>query len=266
MVPVALTVAGSDPSGGAGIQADTKTFHQHGCYGCAVVTLLTVQNTRRLDRIEVVSPDLVAGQLRAVLEDMQPGAGKTGALGSAGVVEAVAEAIGEHPLPLVVDPVLASKQGAVLIDDTALRALQRYLLPRALLVAPNLDEAEVLAGRSARDRQGIRDAARAIADLGSRAVIIKGGHLSGDAIDTLYHEGEFVEFSGTRVDARHTHGVGCAFSAAITAGLAKGKRLVEAVAEAKTWIGRAIASAPGIGGGVCAVDHHAPVGEAPDKG
>jgi hydroxymethylpyrimidine/phosphomethylpyrimidine kinase len=266
MVPVALTVAGSDPSGGAGIQADIKTFHQHGCYGCAVVSLLTVQNTRRLDRVEVVSPDLVAGQLRAVLEDIMPHAAKTGALGSSGVVEAVAEVFGEHPLPLVVDPVLASKQGAVLIDDTARLAMERHLLRHAFLVTPNLDEAEVLSGRTVRDRTGIRDAARAIADLGPRAVLIKGGHLSGDAIDTLYYEGEFVELTAARIDTWHTHGVGCAFSAAITAGLAGGSGLVEAVTAAKHWIVRALTSAPGVGSGVCAIDHHAPVGEPRQKG
>jgi hydroxymethylpyrimidine/phosphomethylpyrimidine kinase len=265
MAPVALTIAGSDPSGGAGIQADIKTFHQHGCYGCAVIALVTVQNTLRLDRVQVLPSDLVAAQLQSVLEDMKPQAAKTGALGSAAVVEAVAEVIGEHPLPLVVDPVLASKQGAVLTDDSARRSLQRHLLPHALLVTPNLAEAEVLSGRPVKDRADIRDAAKAIADHGPRAVLIKGGHLPGDAIDTLYFDGEYLELSARRIDTRNTHGVGCAFSAAITAGLARGRELSEAVACAKNWISRAIASAPGVGHGVCAVDLNAPVEDLPDR-
>ncbi len=266
MFPVALSIAGSDPSGGAGIQADTKTFHQHGCYGCAVVTLVTVQNTLRLDRVEVLDADLVSEQLRAVLEDTAPRAAKTGALGSAAIVEAVTDVLVDHPLPLVVDPVLASKRGAVLADDSALRAIRNRLLPRALLVTPNLDEAEALSGRSGRDRQSIREAARAIADLGSEAVLVKGGHLPGDAVDTLYWKGQFHEFFAPRINSRYTHGVGCSFSAAITAGLARGNKLVESIARAKTWINRAIASAPGVGQGICAVDHHAPVEEQKDEG
>jgi len=259
MVAVALTIAGSDPSGGAGIQADIKTFHQHGCYGCAVITLLTVQNTLGLGRVEVLAADLVADQLRAVLEDIAPRAAKTGALGSAAVAEAVTDVLLGHPLPLVVDPVLTSKKGAILADDSALRSLRQCLLPRATLVTPNLDEAEALSGRPARDRKSIRDAARAIADLGSEAVLVKGGHLAGDAVDTLYWKEEFFELSTSRIDSRHTHGVGCSLSAAITAGLARGHDLIAAVTRAKSWINRAIASAPGVGKGICAVDHHAMV-------
>lgn len=229
-----------------------------------MITLVTVQNTRSLDRVEVLASDLVAGQLRAVLDDVEPEAAKTGALGSAAIVEVVAEIIRDRPFPLVVDPVLASKQGQILTDDSALRSLRRYLLPHASLVTPNLEEAAILAERPVRDRSGIRDAARAIADLGPRAVLVKGGHLPGDAIDTLYEEGEFIELVAPRIDTRHTHGVGCTLSAAITAGLAKGRGLAEAVTSAKSWVSSAIASAPGVGKGVCAVNHHAPVEDPPE--
>lgn len=259
MAHIALTIAGSDPSGGAGIQADLKTFHQHGCYGCAVISLITVQNTRSVQRVEVLSAQLVGEQLDAVLEDIRPGAVKTGALGSAEVVEAVAERLMRERLPLVVDPVFLSKHGAALANEDALLQLKKRLLPCALLVTPNLHEAQILARRGISDLAGVRDAARAIADMGPRAVLIKGGHGPVEALDTLYSEGEFHAFRGSKIESIHTHGVGCTLSAAITAQLSLGRPLVDAIDRAKAWLTRAIATAPGVGHGIGAVNHHAPL-------
>jgi hydroxymethylpyrimidine/phosphomethylpyrimidine kinase len=253
-VSVALTIAGSDPSGGAGIQADLKTFHQFGVYGEAVITLLTVQNTRRVERIECLTADLVIAQLRAVLEDIPPRAAKTGALGDAAIVRAIAS----EPLgcPLVVDPVMISKHGAPLISQDARLALIEYLLPKAYLVTPNLAEAESLSGISI---SNVDDMRRAAALIRAPNVLIKGGHLAGDAVDLLLSDGVFHEFTSERVDTVHTHGTGCTYSAAITAELAKGATLLAAVASAKRFISRAIRTNPGLGGGSGPVNHHAPV-------
>jgi hydroxymethylpyrimidine/phosphomethylpyrimidine kinase len=247
MPPVALTIAGSDPSGGAGIQADLKTFHRFGVYGAAAVTLITVQNTTRLSRIEVLDAGLVRDQIQAVLEDLYPGAIKTGALGSEAVVRAVAEC--RFTCPLIVDPVMLSSSGASLLGLAARHALRKLLLPRASLVMPNLAEASELTGSPVRTPQDMRDAARRIAEGGARAVLVKGGHLEGDALDILLNEGVFSEFRSPRIDTRHTHGTGCAYSAAITALLASGVSLSEAVGRAKAFVFEAIRQSPGIGAG-----------------
>ncbi|MBN1653282.1 MAG: bifunctional hydroxymethylpyrimidine kinase/phosphomethylpyrimidine kinase [Deltaproteobacteria bacterium] len=254
---VALTIAGSDPSGGAGIQADLKTFHQFGCYGCAVVTLLTAQNTRVLKRVEVMSADIVAEQLDTLFEDIQPRVAKTGALGSAEIVDVVAQRFERHGIALVVDPVFVSKQGAELLTERGLNRLRQRLLPRARLVTPNLKEAELLSKRAIRDRQGARDAAKAIADLGVEAVLLKGGHGPEveDAIDTLFWKGDFLELRALRIDSRNTHGVGCTLSSAIVAGLCHGRALDDAVGKAKTWLTKAISSSPAVGHGSCALNH-----------
>ena len=257
MPPVALTIAGSDPSGGAGLQADLKTFHQFGVYGEAVVTLLTVQNTLAVRRVECLPAELVLEQLRAVLEDIPPQAAKTGALGNRDIVEAVAAAAAGFDFPLVVDPVMLSKHGAPLVAEDARDAIARRLLPHAFLVTPNLHEASVLAGLTIRDLADMRHAAERIRDLGARAVLIKGGHLAGPATDVLLVDGTFHEFSEARVETRHTHGTGCTYSAAITASLALGLELPEAVGRAKAFITAAIRSAPGLGAGAGPVNHHA---------
>jgi hydroxymethylpyrimidine/phosphomethylpyrimidine kinase len=254
---VGLTIAGSDPSGGAGIQADLKTFHQFGIYGTSVITLLTVQNTRRVDAVQVLSPDLVAAQLQAVLEDIPPDAAKTGALGGEEVIRTVAEAAAAFRFPLVVDPVMLSKHGAPLIPPAARTALRELLLPHAALVTPNLHEAAELSGVEISNLEGMHDAARRIADLGVAAVLVKGGHLGGDPVDVLYCKGELSTYCAERVDTRHTHGTGCTYSAAITAGLARGAPLREAVAAAKKFITRAIQTNPGLGSGFGPVNHHA---------
>ena len=257
MTPVALTIAGSDPSGGAGIQADLKTFHQFGVYGEAVITLLTVQNTLRVSRIYCIPAKLVTEQLEAVMEDIPPRAAKTGALGSASVVRAVARAAVKFGFPLVVDPVMISKHGSPLLDDAAREAMIRYLLPQATLVTPNLPEAEAIAGCRAGTMKERKEAARRIAGLGSGSVLIKGGHGKGPAIDILFHQGRFIEFKSPRFNTAHTHGTGCTFSAAITSCLARGTALVESIVEAKGFITEAIRSNPGLGHGSGPVNHHA---------
>ncbi len=259
MPAVALTIAGSDPSGGAGIQADLKTFHQFGVYGEAVITLITVQNTRRVDRVECLDPQLVLDQLRAVLDDIPPAAAKTGALGSEAIVAAVAEAAAGFAFPLVVDPVMISKHGTPLLPDSAVAGVRALLLPRATLITPNLPEAEALTGEAVRDVPGMKQAARRLCEQGARAALIKGGHATGEAIDILYANEEWHEFPAPRIDTPHTHGTGCTYSAAITAGLASGLTIPAAVAQAKRFLHAAIATNPGLGSGSGPVNHHAPV-------
>jgi len=256
---VALTIAGSDPSGGAGLQADLKTFHQFGVYGEAVITLLTVQNTVRVSRVEVMPASLVLEQLEAVLEDMPPHAAKTGALGSVEVVEAVARAAREFAFPLVVDPVMISKHGLPLLPDAAIRVIREELLPAAALAIPNVPEAEALAGIPIRTPDDMRRAACILHAAGARAVLIKGGHLEGDALDVLLDGAEWHEFPAPRIPTRHTHGTGCTYSAAITAGLAQGLPLINAVSRAKQFIHEAIRTSPGLGHGSGPINHHAEV-------
>jgi len=255
--PVALTIAGSDPSGGAGIQADLKTFHQFGVYGEAVITLITVQNTRGVERVECLAPDLAADQIRAVISDIPPAAAKTGALGNRGIIEAVAGLAAGFAFPLVVDPVMVSKHGAALLATDAVNALKSRLLPSTFLLTPNLEEAALLTGAEVRDITDMRKAAKKLASLGPRAVLVKGGHLGGDATDVLFHQGEFREFTLPRIATRNTHGTGCTLSAAITASLAAGYELPEAVERAKRYVTEAIRSNPGLGAGAGPLDHHA---------
>jgi len=259
MPPVALTIAGSDASGGAGLQADLKTFHQFGVYGEAVPTLITVQNSLRVSRVEVLASELVREQIEAVLEDIPPDAAKTGALGSAEMVRMVARAAAEWRFPLVVDPVMVSKHGRPLLADDAVRALGEELLPRAFLVTPNLPEAAALTGMAVSTLPEMRRAASAICAMGARAVLVKGGHSEGDATDLLYDGVEWREFPAPRLASAHTHGTGCAYSAAITAGLARGEALGDAVERAKRWIHEAIRTAPGLGRGAGPLNHHAEV-------
>jgi hydroxymethylpyrimidine/phosphomethylpyrimidine kinase len=250
MVLVALTIAGSDPSGGAGVQADLKTFHQLGVYGTAAITLITVQNSTRLSRIEVLDAALVAEQIRAVLEDTPPNAIKTGALGNRAVIEAIAALT--LPCPLVVDPVMIGKHGGNLLRDAAGLAL---LLPHAALVTPNLAEAAELAGIAVETPKQMREAALRISESGVGAVLVKGGHLEGEALDILLHNGVFTEYCSPRIETRHTHGTGCTYSAAITAFLARGCTLEDAIRRAKEFITKAIQTAPGLCSGAGPVNH-----------
>ena len=255
---VALSIAGSDPSGGAGLQADLKTFHRLGVYGEAVVTLITVQNTRGVTRVEVMSPDLVVEQIHAVCSDIPPHAAKIGALGNIAVVEAVAAAAQGFTFPLVIDPVMISKHGAPLMDAEARRALATHLIPWAFLLTPNLEEAAVLAGFPVTDVASMRKAAEKLVSLGAKNVLVKGGHLEGAAVDVLFEaEHGFHEFSSPRIATQHTHGTGCTYSAAIAAELAKGSALHEAIGNAKKFITEAIRTAPGLGSGTGPLNHHA---------
>jgi len=259
---IALSIAGSDPSGGAGLQADLKTFHRMGVYGEAVVTLITVQNTRGVTRVDVMAHDLVLEQIHAVCSDIPPHAAKIGALGNRAVVEAVAAAAEKFAFPLVIDPVMISKHGASLMsplmDKDAQRATVACLIPRAFLLTPNLEEATVLAGFPVTDIASMRRAAEKLVSLGAKNVLIKGGHLGGDAVDVLFEpQHGFHEFSSPRIATKHTHGTGCTYSAAITAELARGSALRDAIGNAKKFITEAIRTAPGLGSGMGPLNHHA---------
>ena len=257
--PVALTIAGSDPSGGAGIQADLKTFHQFGVYGEAALTLLTVQNTRNVFEVFCLEPRLVQAQVEAVTDDIPPDAAKTGALGNAAIIEAVAEVAARLRAPLIVDPVMISKHGAPLIAAGARLVLVSRLLPHAALVTPNLHEASALADCEITGLRQMEEAARRIFDRTGASVLVKGGHLEGEAVDVLFHRGEIRHYRSPRYETQHTHGTGCTYSAAITACLALGFEVPEAVARAKRFITEAIRTSPGLGGGSGPVNHHAAV-------
>ncbi len=258
-----MTIAGSDPSGGAGLQADLKTFHQHGAYGAAVVTLITVQNTLGVSAVQTLDPALVSAQIDAVLDDLPVRAAKTGALGDARVVRAVAERLARRPsLALVVDPVMLSKNNNPLLDQDAVEVLIERLLPLATLVTPNAPEAAMLAGMSAvRDEADARIAIERIVARGARAVLVKGGHIDGArSVDFLFCDGAVHALDGPRVASPHTHGTGCTLSASITAHLASGRSLLESVTRAKAYVRRAIESGPGCDGhGIGPVDHFAAV-------
>jgi hydroxymethylpyrimidine/phosphomethylpyrimidine kinase len=252
--PTALTIAGSDPSGGAGLQADLATFGAFGCHGQGVVTALTVQDSLAVHAVAPVDARQVAAQLDALLADAPPAAAKTGMLGTAAVVEAVASAWRTRgPIPLVVDPVLAASSGARLVDAGAVAALLELLLPLATLVTPNAPEASELTGLPVRDSLEAVTAARALLARGARAVLVKGGHLAGDEVtDVLVAAGraDAVAFTRTRVPhARRVRGTGCALSAAIAARLALGDGLADAVCAAGDWVHEGIAGAYESGAG-----------------
>ncbi|MBV9267388.1 MAG: bifunctional hydroxymethylpyrimidine kinase/phosphomethylpyrimidine kinase [Acidobacteriaceae bacterium] len=256
---VALTMAGSDPSGGAGIQADLKTFHQFRVYGEAVITLLTVQNTESVSRVETVPGDFVLEQLDAVLADIPPDAAKTGALGSADIVRKIAARARRFSFPLVVDPVMISKHGAALMSRDASEFVKRELIPCATVLTPNIPEAEFLTGTNIRAPEDMKSAAEQLFQLGCKCVLIKGGHSAGEPIDILRDSHGFVEFPGQRIKGLHTHGTGCAYSAAITAGLALGHNIRQAISVAKAYVQSAIESAPRLGRGHGPINHFAPV-------
>lgn len=250
-IPRALTIAGSDSGGGAGIQADLKTFSALGVFGMSAITALTAQNTTGVFAVHEVPPEVVAKQIDVVVEDIGVDAAKTGMLSSAPIIEAVADRVRQHKIQsLVVDPVMVAKSGAPLLRPEAQEALRRGILPLALVVTPNLPEAEALLGRSIQDLGGMREAARALRDLGPRVVLLKGGHLSGEAVDVLYDGDEFEELSAPRLPARHTHGTGCVLSAAIAAYLARGLSVREAVRKGKEFVTEAIRYGLPLGRGV----------------
>jgi hydroxymethylpyrimidine/phosphomethylpyrimidine kinase len=253
----ALTIAGSDSGGGAGIQADLKTFAAHGVYGTSAITAITAQNTLGVTGLDTMSADLVTAQIEAVMSDIGADAAKTGMLATAAIVDAVAAAVVDLDIPwLVVDPVMLAKSGDRLLDDEALGAMKAELLRRAFVVTPNLPEAELLSGVTIRRDEDRRDAARVIAALGPRYVIVKGGHGSTpEIVDLLYDGRDFVEFRVERVAGRNTHGTGCTFAAALTAHLALGRPLDKAVPLAQRYVAEAIRHAPDLGRGHGPMNH-----------
>ena len=267
--PVALTIAGSDSGGGAGVQADLRTFHQWGVFGTAALTAVTAQNTLGVQEIHPVPVTTVAAQIRSVATDLAPRAVKSGMLATADIVGTVAASIRRHRLgAYVLDPVMAATGGRTLLDRDALAAVRRELLPLATVVTPNWPEAALLTKVTEAGPRGMAAAARALVEAGAGAALVKGGHLEGDEVTDLFWDGESeVMLKGPRIDTRHTHGTGCALSAAIAAGLARGTGLEEAVEGAVRWVRDAIAGAPGLGGGRGPVNHFAEVpATAPARG
>jgi hydroxymethylpyrimidine/phosphomethylpyrimidine kinase len=251
-VPVALTIAGSDSSGGAGIQADLKTFHALGVYGMSAVTALTAQSTQGVSGIVAIDAAFVAEQIDATVRDIPPDAVKTGMLANGAVVEAVAEAVDRHRFPaLVVDPVIVATTGALLLDPSGIEGIRALLVPRATIVTPNAPEAAELLGMEVRTPADQEEAARAlVVDLGAAAVLIKGGHLEGHEVVDVYFDGDRLEaFRDPRIVTTSTHGSGCALASAIAAHLARGATLLDAVRDARAWVRRGIERAPGLGHG-----------------
>lgn len=263
--PIALTIAGSDSSGGAGIQADLKTFTVLGVYGASVITALTAQNTTGVQGVHAVPPEFVAAQMRSVLGDLRVGAIKTGMLATAAIIRAVADALAElgPDIPLVLDPVMVATSGDVLLAADAIDTLKTVLIPRAALITPNLPEAAELLGKPiAASETEARAQLDALAKLGARAVLLKGGHgSSGEAVDFLAADGAVIRLASPRIDTRNTHGTGCTLSAAVAAHLALGADLATAVRNAKDYVHRAIQAGAGlkIGAGSGPVDHLFPL-------
>jgi hydroxymethylpyrimidine/phosphomethylpyrimidine kinase len=253
-----LIVAGSDSGGGAGIQADIKAVTMQGAFAATAITALTAQNTEGVHGVLPIDPAFIRQQMEVVLDDIGADAIKTGMLHDEAVIETVASVLAERApeTPLVLDPVMVAKGGAPLIQTEAIGALKSRLVPRAAVLTPNLPEAEILAGRVITDIGAMREAARALLDLGCRAVLLKGGHLAGDTVhDILASETGSTEWTSPRIKSRHTHGTGCTLASAIAAGIAQGMPVIAAVERARDYVQRAIESAPGFGRGHGPLDH-----------
>lgn len=255
--PVALTIAGSDSGGGAGIQADLKTFHSFATFGTSAITAITAQNTTGVRSVHPIPLRIVRDQIDAVVEDLAPRAVKSGMLATSELVEAVADAIEAHSLSAyVLDPVMVASSGDRLLDEDAVETVARRLVPLARVVTPNLDEAALLTGLKIDGVHGQREAAHALVEMGAGAALVKGGH-GGDAevVDLLWDGSREELWRRPRIDTRHTHGTGCTLSAAIAAGLAAGTELTRAVDRALEYVAGAIRTAPGIGRGHGPVNH-----------
>jgi hydroxymethylpyrimidine/phosphomethylpyrimidine kinase len=253
-----LVIAGSDPSGGAGIQADLKTAQAFGVYAQTAITAVTVQNTLGVTGSHMVPPQIVRDQIIACLSDIGADAIKTGMLGNAAMVEMVASTLAEYApdIPLVVDPVMVAKGGAALLDDPAVLVLKKKLLPMAALVTPNLPEAEALTGIYPKSEHRVRNAAMVFKLTGVQSVLFKGGHGEGDVVrDVLWSGDEFMPFDAPRIDTRHTHGTGCTLATAIACGLAQGHTMLESVSHALMFVHKAIRTAPQLGRGHGPLNH-----------
>ncbi|MEX2587767.1 MAG: bifunctional hydroxymethylpyrimidine kinase/phosphomethylpyrimidine kinase [Actinomycetota bacterium] len=255
-VPTAFTIAGSDPSGGAGVQADLKTFLACGVYGMSAITALTAQNTQGVSAVQGVPPWFVREQMREVCEDIPPLAAKTGMLASRSIVQVVSKAVTDFGITnLVVDPVFISKSGHALLSEDSLDALKTRLLPLCTVVTPNLHEAAALSGTDVGNLDQMRKAARVLHDMGPSYVLVKGGHLSEAATDVLFDGESYVEISSERIDTGNTHGTGCTLSAAIAAYLAKGVSVEESVRSAKAYITGALRYGLDLGSGHGPTNH-----------
>ncbi len=255
---IALTIAGSDSGGGAGIQADLKTFQRFEVFGTSAITAVTAQNTRGVATWEPVSAELVRAQIDSVYEDLPPSAFKTGMLATAAIACTVADAIESHSLTnYVLDPVMVATSGDVLLERDMIDILRAKLVPRAVLVTPNIHEAEILIGEKIEDEDGMaRAAEKIVSQLGAQAVLLKGGHLkSSDRVVDILYDGNVRAFRGQRLETTSTHGTGCTLSAAITAQLARGESLHAAVRRSIQYVHNAIASAPGLGSGHGPLNH-----------
>ena len=252
----ALTIAGSDSSGGAGIQADLKTMMANGVYGMSAITALTAQNTTGVQGIFEVSPEFIEQEITSVFTDIRPDAVKIGMVSSAGIIESIAKKLREFKAEnIVVDPVMVATSGAKLISDDAVGALKEYLLPMATVLTPNIPEGEVLSGMEIRTPDDMITAAKLISETYHCAVLMKGGHNLNDANDLLYRDGGFRWFNGKRIDNPNTHGTGCTLSSAIASNLAKGFSLDTSVEQAKTYISGALAAQLDLGQGSGPMDH-----------
>ncbi|CAN5718981.1 bifunctional hydroxymethylpyrimidine kinase/phosphomethylpyrimidine kinase [soil metagenome] len=262
-LPVVLSIAGSDSGGGAGIQADLKTFHAFGTFGSTAITAITAQNTRGVHGIHPIPLEMVRAQIRAVAEDLPPAACKSGMLATAELVRTVAAELREHHLRnYVLDPVMVATSGDRLLDADAEQTIVEELLPLATLVTPNLDEAEILVGFPVRDTEAMRRAAAVLVELGAGAALVKGGHLEQEElVDVLYDGAEWREWRRSRLESRNTHGTGCTLSAAVAAGLAHRRPLPDAVADALDFVRRAMERAPDLGSGHGPLNHLVPARE-----
>lgn len=252
----ALTIAGSDCSGGAGIQADLKTFSAHGVFGMSVIVSVVAENTARVIQIQDVTPDMIAAQMDAVFEDIPPHAVKIGMLSTPDCMRAVADKLREyHPENVVIDPVMYAKNGCPLMNPDAVGTLIREVLPLADILTPNIPEAEHITGMKIESAADARKAAESIRQMGCRAVLVKGGHALGDAEDTLFDGERFFSFRSERIDTKNTHGTGCTLSSAIAANLARGADIPTAVERAKQYVTTAIRHSLALGRG-CGPTHH----------
>lgn len=254
---VALTIAGSDSGGGAGIQADLKTFQAFGVFGTSAITAVTAQNTKEVRAVQSIDPDVIAEQIRAVVDDLKPSAAKTGMLADAPIIEAVAGALVETGIRhYVLDPVMVAKSGARLLQEDAVTTLAASLVPLAEVITPNLPEAAILSHHTVESVEDMKAAAEILIEGGAGSVLLKGGHLKEDLLTDVYFDGdEWYEWHEPRLDTRHTHGTGCTLSAAICAGLALGWPRLEAVTAARDYTRLAIMSAPGLGEGHGPLNH-----------